>query len=54
MIERSDPDRYKRFVQDSQAAADRRYSVYQQLAEMKVPAFDNKDGNGNLDGEESK
>jgi pyruvate-ferredoxin/flavodoxin oxidoreductase len=54
MIERSDPQRYKQFVEDSQAAAERRYLVYQQLAGMKVPAFDTKDGNGHLDGEEPK
>ncbi|HKU74037.1 MAG TPA: pyruvate:ferredoxin (flavodoxin) oxidoreductase [Pyrinomonadaceae bacterium] len=54
MIERADPARYKGFLEESQAAAERRYLVYQQLAEMKVPAFDKKDGNGNLDGEESK
>ena len=54
MIERADPARYKHFVEESQAAADRRYLVYQQLSEMKVPAFETKDGNGNLDGEESK
>jgi pyruvate-ferredoxin/flavodoxin oxidoreductase len=38
MVERADPDRYKKFVADSQAAADRRYSVYQQLAGISVPA----------------
>ena len=54
MIERADPARFKRFTEDAQAAAERRYLVYQQLAEMKVPAFEAKDGNGNLDGEESK
>lgn len=54
MIERADPQRFKQFLDDSQAAAERRYSVYQQLAGMKVPAFDTKDGNGNVDGEESK
>jgi pyruvate-ferredoxin/flavodoxin oxidoreductase len=54
MIERSDPARFKGFLEESQAAAERRYLVYQQLAEMKVPAFDKKDGNGKLDGEEYK
>jgi hypothetical protein len=28
------------FVEESQAAADRRYAVYQQLAGIKVPAFE--------------
>jgi pyruvate-ferredoxin/flavodoxin oxidoreductase len=51
MIERADPARYKQFVADSQAAAERRYSVYQQLAGMKVPAFGIEAGNGNHDGE---
>jgi len=51
MIERADPARYKQFLADSQAAAERRYSVYQQLAGMKVPAFGIEAGNGNHDGE---
>jgi pyruvate-ferredoxin/flavodoxin oxidoreductase len=42
MIERTDPARYKRFVEDAQAAAERRYSVYKQLAEVTVPAFEAK------------
>jgi pyruvate-ferredoxin/flavodoxin oxidoreductase len=46
MIERSDPARYKHFVDESQAAAERRYLVYQQLAGMSVPAFEKKDENG--------
>jgi pyruvate-ferredoxin/flavodoxin oxidoreductase len=37
-IERADPARYKQFLEDSQAAAERRYSVYQQLAGISVPA----------------
>jgi pyruvate-ferredoxin/flavodoxin oxidoreductase len=40
MVERADPPRYKRFVEESQAAAERRYLVYQQLAGIKVPAFE--------------
>jgi pyruvate-ferredoxin/flavodoxin oxidoreductase len=54
MIERADPARFKSFLEDSQAAAERRYLVYQQLAGIKVPAFEPKDGNGNCDGEEGK
>jgi pyruvate-ferredoxin/flavodoxin oxidoreductase len=54
MIERADPARFKQFLEDAQAAADRRYLVYQQLSGMKVPAFEVQDGNGNHDGEESK
>jgi pyruvate-ferredoxin/flavodoxin oxidoreductase len=37
MIERADPERYKRFLEDSQEAARRRYIVYQQLAGISVP-----------------
>ena len=36
VIERADPARYKQFVADSEEAARRRYSVYQQLAGIKV------------------
>ena len=38
MIERADPERYKKFIQESQEAARRRYIVYQQLAGISVPA----------------
>jgi pyruvate-ferredoxin/flavodoxin oxidoreductase len=56
MIERADPARFKGFLEEAQAAAERRYLVYQQLAGIKVPAFEPKDGNGNVngDGEEGK
>src|SRR5580765_3172673 len=40
MVERADPERYKKFVEDSQEAARRRYLVYQQLAGITVPAFE--------------
>jgi pyruvate-ferredoxin/flavodoxin oxidoreductase len=40
MVERADPARYKMFVEESQAAADRRFAVYQQLAGITVPAFE--------------
>jgi pyruvate-ferredoxin/flavodoxin oxidoreductase len=39
MIERADPARYKAFVEESQAAAERRYAVYQQLAGITVPVI---------------
>jgi pyruvate-ferredoxin/flavodoxin oxidoreductase len=39
-IERADPARYKRFVEESQAAAQRRYAVYQQLAGITVPVVE--------------
>ncbi len=38
MIERADPARYKHFLVESQAQAQRRYAVYQQLAGITVPA----------------
>jgi pyruvate-ferredoxin/flavodoxin oxidoreductase len=38
-IERSDPARYKKFVRESQGAAERRYAVYEQLAGIKAPAI---------------
>src|SRR5262245_47919076 len=43
MIERADPARYKAFLAESQAAAERRYSVYEQLAGIKVPVIRTKD-----------
>jgi pyruvate-ferredoxin/flavodoxin oxidoreductase len=39
MVERADPARYQAFVAESQAAAERRYSVYEQLAGIKVPVM---------------
>jgi pyruvate-ferredoxin/flavodoxin oxidoreductase len=38
MIERADPERYKKFIKESQEAARRRYIVYEQLAGISVPA----------------
>jgi pyruvate-ferredoxin/flavodoxin oxidoreductase len=40
MVERADPARFKRFLVEAQEAAERRYSVYQQLAGIKVPVPD--------------
>jgi pyruvate-ferredoxin/flavodoxin oxidoreductase len=39
MIERADPARFKHFLEEAQAAAQRRYSVYQQLAGITVPVI---------------
>jgi pyruvate-ferredoxin/flavodoxin oxidoreductase len=39
MVERADPARYRTFVAESQAAAERRYAVYQQLAGITVPVI---------------
>jgi pyruvate-ferredoxin/flavodoxin oxidoreductase len=51
MIERADPARYKKFLEDAQAAAERRYAVYQQLAGIKVPVPE--PAKENVGGEES-
>jgi hypothetical protein len=40
MVERANPAQYKAFLKESQAAAERRYAVYSQLAGIKVPAFE--------------
>jgi pyruvate-ferredoxin/flavodoxin oxidoreductase len=42
MIERADPVRYKHFLKESQAEAQRRYALYQQLAGIKVPVVEEK------------
>ena len=57
IIMTTDPARFKRFLVDAQAAAERRYSVYQQLAGITVPAFEPKGNgasNGSPNGEEDK
>jgi pyruvate-ferredoxin/flavodoxin oxidoreductase len=49
MIERSDPARFKYFLDEAQAAATRRYSGYQQLAQITLPARTSQtttEGNG--------
>ena len=43
MIERADPARFKHFLEESQAAAQRRYAVYQQLAGITVPVIETED-----------
>jgi pyruvate-ferredoxin/flavodoxin oxidoreductase len=42
MIERAAPERYKRFLEEAQAAAEKRYAVYQQLAGVTVPVVEAK------------
>jgi len=37
MIERANPERFKNFLEEAQAAAIRRYSGYQQLAQITLP-----------------
>ena len=38
MVERADPERFKYFLEEAQAAATRRYAGYQQLAQITLPA----------------
>ena len=56
MIERADPARFKHFIEESQAAATRRYAGYQQLAQITLPYGvkneDSPSGNGDGQGEE--
>jgi pyruvate-ferredoxin/flavodoxin oxidoreductase len=47
MVERADPSRFKKFLEDAQAQAERRYAVYQQLAGISVPFKEKIDENGN-------
>jgi pyruvate-ferredoxin/flavodoxin oxidoreductase len=55
VIERANPERFKYFLEEAQAQAERRYSVYQQLSGISVPAFEKKDKDGGgSDGEEGK
>jgi pyruvate-ferredoxin/flavodoxin oxidoreductase len=55
VVERADPERYKTFVAESQAAAERRYAVYSQLAGITIPAVAaTHDGNGHPDQETEK
>ncbi|PYS70200.1 MAG: hypothetical protein DMF69_14370 [Acidobacteria bacterium] len=44
--ERADPARFEQFLKESQAQAESRYKVYQQLIGINVP-FECQDGNGN-------
>jgi pyruvate-ferredoxin/flavodoxin oxidoreductase len=40
VIERANPERYKYFLKEAQAAAQKRYAVYQQLAGITVPVIE--------------
>src|SRR5262245_50395870 len=54
MIERADPARFKHFLEESQAAAQRRYAVYQQLAGITVPVIEKEsEGSPSPNGKES-
>jgi pyruvate-ferredoxin/flavodoxin oxidoreductase len=54
MIERADPARFKHFLNESQAQAERRYAVYEQLAGITVPIIKAKDEDGNEAKKEDK
>ncbi len=57
VIERADPVRFKHFLEEAQAAAERRYSGYQQLATIKLPSrepSDEEPPSSNGDGLETK
>jgi pyruvate-ferredoxin/flavodoxin oxidoreductase len=58
MIERSDPARFKYFLEEAQAAATRRYAGYQQLAQITLPARTSHspqtDGNGDAGSDEDQ
>jgi len=51
MIERADPARFKHFLEESQAAAERRYAGYQQLAQITLPSREKKEEPANGSGE---
>ena len=53
VVERADPELFKKFLEDAQEAARRRYSVYQQLAGIKV-TFDENGNKASSNGEEEK
>ena len=40
-VERTNPERFKRFLAEAQVAAQQRYAVYQQYAAVTVPLIDN-------------
>ncbi|MCA8972512.1 MAG: pyruvate:ferredoxin (flavodoxin) oxidoreductase, partial [Planctomycetes bacterium] len=44
MVERMDPERYQRLQKQAQVEADRRFSLYQQLAEIKIPVGQSTEG----------
>jgi pyruvate-ferredoxin/flavodoxin oxidoreductase len=57
MVERADPARFKRFLVQAQAEAERRYSIYQQLAGITVPVIqpaDEQTSSDDSSGDESK
>ena len=43
VVERTDPERFKTFLKDAQEAARKRYSIYQPLAGIAVPAESGKE-----------
>ena len=51
VIERASPERFKNFLEESQAAAQRRYAVYKQLAGITAPVFEAKSDEADKEGE---
>jgi hypothetical protein len=51
VIERANPERFKNFLEESQAAALRRYAVYKQLAGITSPVFEAKSDEADKEGE---
>jgi hypothetical protein len=43
VVERSDPARFRQFLKQATEEAQKRYAVYQQLAEITVPQVEAKD-----------
>jgi pyruvate-ferredoxin/flavodoxin oxidoreductase len=43
MVEKIDPDRYKRFLAEAQRSAEQHYAVYQQLAGITIPQSETPD-----------
>ncbi len=40
MVEKTDPERFKRLLKNSERVTRQRYAVYQQLAGITVPLFE--------------
>jgi pyruvate-ferredoxin/flavodoxin oxidoreductase len=50
MVEKSHPERYRKLAETAQVHAEQRFAVYQQLAEVRIPAGASHEGNGHGDG----
>jgi pyruvate-ferredoxin/flavodoxin oxidoreductase len=47
MVEKQDPERFKRFLESARKSAAQRYAVYQQLAGITVPRIEDETAEGN-------